>query len=333
MAELSLLTKEELFVPVPELKILFAGTPEFATVALNALLAASYPIVAVYTQPDRPAGRGRKPQPSPVKIRALEHHLPVIQPLTLRDPHEHDRLRAFQPDVMVVAAYGLLLPRPVLPIPPLGCLNIHASLLPRWRGAAPIQRAILAGDSETGISIMRMKQRLDSGPIIVQRACPILPTDTAATLHDRLAQLGAQAILETLAELTRTKKIISRAQDESLVTYAAKLEKNEAWLDWRRDAVELERQVRAFNPYPIAQTQSATTVIRVWQASVSDLNSAAVPGTIVESHRSGIKVATGNGTLILHKIQLPGGRPLEVFAVLNSRAGLFPPGRVLVSSI
>ncbi|CAK0770531.1 10-formyltetrahydrofolate:L-methionyl-tRNA(fMet) N-formyltransferase [Gammaproteobacteria bacterium] len=310
------------------MKLLFAGTPEFAATALAALLASSHSVSAVYTQPDRPAGRGRKLQASPVKTLAEAHHLPVLQPETLRDKDEQARLREFGAEVMVVAAYGLILPRAVLAAPRLGCLNIHASLLPRWRGAAPIQRALLAGDSETGITIMQVARRLDSGPMLSRRICPILPTDTAATLHDRLAALGAEAIVAALDDLTRGI-LIGEPQDEAQATYAAKLDKVEAWLDWHRSAQELERQVRAFDPYPVAQTHSGATVVRVWQAMVGTGNyGGEAPGTVLEASRSGVSVVTGDGVLILRKIQLPGGRPLEVAEVLNAHARLFQTGTV-----
>lgn len=313
------------------MKLLFAGTPEFAATALAALLTSSHSVIAVYTQPDRPAGRGRKLQASPVKMLAQSHHLPVLQPETLRDQDEQTRLRDFGVDVMVVAAYGLILPKAVLVAPRLGCINIHASLLPRWRGAAPIQRALLAGDTESGITIMRMKHRLDSGPILSQQICPILSTDTAATLHDRLANIGAEAIVETLNHLARGS-VISKPQDETQVTYATKLHKDEAWLDWRQNAKELERRVRAFEPYPVAQTRSNETVIRIWQAVVrtgDDIALTATPGTVLEATRAGVSVASGDGILILRKIQLPGGRPLEAGELLNAHASLFQRGIVL----
>ncbi|CAK0756783.1 10-formyltetrahydrofolate:L-methionyl-tRNA(fMet) N-formyltransferase [Gammaproteobacteria bacterium] len=312
------------------MKLLFAGTPEFAATALTALLNSSHSVDAIYTQPDRPAGRGRKLQASPVKILAEAHHLPVLQPETLRDKDEQIRLREFGVDVMVVAAYGLILPRAVLMAPRLGCLNIHASLLPRWRGAAPIQRALLAGDEESGVTIMQMERRLDTGPMLSSHTCPILPTDTAATLHDRLAAMGASAIVEVLDNLERGG-INPQSQDETRTTYATKLDKTEAKLDWQRSAQELARQVRAFDPYPVAQTYSGETVIRVWQATATSdaIPSGIVPGTILTTNRTGVSVATSDGILVLHKVQLPGGRPLKIAEILNaSHARLFQPGIV-----
>ena len=309
------------------MNILFAGTPEFASTALAALLASSHSVLAVYTQPDRPAGRGRKYQASPVKQFAQAHGLPILQPETLRDAHEQTRLHDFAADVMVVAAYGLLLPKAVLRTPRLGCINLHASLLPSFRGAAPIQRAILAGDQETGISIMQMALRLDSGPILLQQTCPILSTDTATTLHDRLATLGASMIVGALDDLAQGM-LSPKPQDEALATYATKLDKAEAGLNWSQSAQALDRQVRAFNPYPIAQTQTGQTIVRIWQASIDTHTTSATPGTILESNRNGISVATGDSTLILRTIQLPGARPLDVAEVLNAHAHLFQPGSV-----
>ena len=311
------------------MKLLFAGTPEFAATALAALLLSPHPVLAVYTQPDRPAGRGRKLQASPVKQLATAYGLAVFQPDTLRNQDEQARLRDFAADVLVVAAYGLILPQAVLRAPRLGCINIHASLLPRWRGAAPIQRAILAGDHETGITIMQMERRLDSGPMFLQRVCPILPTDDAETLHTRLATLGAHAIVEVLDGLTQGA-LSTQPQDESQATYAAKSN-----LDWHRSAQELARQIRAFNPYPVAQTHADQAIVRVWQATVVACEATYLaplvrtPGTILAANRAGVSVATGDGILVLRKVQLPGGRVLDIADVLNAHSHPFPPGRVL----
>ncbi|MEO6696481.1 MAG: methionyl-tRNA formyltransferase, partial [Gammaproteobacteria bacterium] len=234
------------------LKIIFAGTPEFAVPALQALLDSAHEVCAVYTQPDRPAGRGRTVQASPVKQLALRHRIPVLQPPSLKDASVQETLRALVADLMVVVAYGLILPAAVLSAPRLGCINIHASLLPRWRGAAPIQRAILAGDDQTGITLMQMDEGLDTGAMLVQRPCPILPTDSAKTLHDRLAALGAETLIETLGPL-QDGTITARTQNGDAACYAAKLSKPEAVLDWRLDAAALDRKVRAFNPSPVAQ--------------------------------------------------------------------------------
>ena len=313
----------------PRLKIVFAGTPEFAAVALRALLESPHTVAAVYTQPDRPAGRGRKTRPSPVKQLAQEAGCTLRQPDSLKASETQDELRAWQADVMVVAAYGLLLPPAVLAMPPLGCLNIHASLLPRWRGAAPIQRAILAGDSETGISIMQMEAGLDTGPVLHRVPTPIGPTDTAASLHDRLAGIGARALLATLEALSRGA-VEAVPQDEGLATYASKLDKTEAELDWSRPATELARRVRAFNPWPIAQTRLAGAALRVWEAqaltSAADAAPTIVPGIVLAAGPEGIEVATGSGVLRLLRLQLPGGKPMSSADLLRGRAELFRPG-------
>lgn len=268
------------------LRIIFAGTPDFAAVALAALISSEHEVVAVYTQPDRPAGRGRKLKPGPVKQLALDNNILVEQPLSLKSPAEHDKLATWQADIMVVAAYGLILPRAVLTIPPLGCLNIHASLLPRWRGAAPIQRAILADDKETGITIMQMDEGLDTGAMLLKKTCPIQATDTAQVLHDRLSTLGAEAILETLIALT---DLIPQQQNNELTTYAKKLDKTEAVIDWTHSATELDRQIRAFNPWPVAQTCLQDKTLRIWQATPL-VDNTKQPGTIVQSNKHGIDV-------------------------------------------
>lgn len=310
------------------LNIIFAGTPSFSAVILQALLDTSHHISAVYTQPDRPSGRGRKLTASPVKELALQHQLPVYQPLSLRDANEQKILADLQADVMVVVAYGLILPQPVLQAPRFGCINIHASLLPRWRGAAPIQRAILAGDKMTGITTMQMDVGLDTGAMLHKVECPIHDTDTSESLHDKLAKLGAEAILKTLADLA-VNQLQPVAQNNAEATYAHKITKEEARLDWSRSARELDQQIRAFNPWPIACTQINAQVVRVWQAAVLEQAHNAVPGTIVGVSSEGIHVAASAGILSLQKIQLPGGRVLAVSDVLNSRADDFVVGKQL----
>lgn len=305
------------------LRVIFAGTPAFALPALQVLLDSAHPVCAVYTQPDRPAGRGRSLQASPVKQLALGHHIAVLQPPSLKEPSAQQALRDLRADLMVVVAYGLLLPAAVLSAPRLGCVNIHASLLPRWRGAAPIQRAILAGDAQTGITLMQMDEGLDTGAILAQRACPILTTDSAATLHDRLATLGAELLIETLGPL-QEGAITPRPQGETEACYAAKLSKQEAVLDWRDGAVALARKVRAFNPSPVAQTTlhclgREPRTLRIWFAQPLNEMGDAEPGSILRAGRDGVDVATGRGVLRLLEMQLPGGRAITAADFVNAQ--------------
>jgi methionyl-tRNA formyltransferase len=298
-------------------RIIYAGTPEFAVPPLAALIGAGHDLCAVYTQPDRPAGRGQRLTASPVKQLAVAHGLAVRQPKTLKDAEAQRELAALAADVMVVAAYGLILPQPVLDAPRQGCINIHASLLPRWRGAAPIHRAILAGDVETGITIMQMEAGLDTGPMLLKLRCAIEPTDTAASLHDRLSTSGAEAILAALARLEQGT-LQPEAQDDGLATYAKKIEKAEAELDWSQPAVQLDRQVRAFNPWPVAQTRFDGQVLRVWRAQPLAEIVEARPGTVTRVGNVGVDVATGAGLLRLTEVQLSGKKPVDAAAFAHA---------------
>lgn len=289
------------------MRLVFAGTPDFAVPALDALVAAGHHLAAVLTQPDRPAGRGLAAAPSPVKQAAGRLGIPVLQPATLKTPETHAALRALAPDALVVAAYGLILPQAVLDIPRVGAINIHASLLPRWRGAAPIQRALLAGDRETGISIMRMEAGLDTGPVLLREALPILRGDTTGTLHDKLAALGARLVVAALDGLA-AGRLAATPQPVVGVTYAAKLEKHEARIDWTRAAAEIDRQVRAFNPFPGAVTRMRDAEIKIWQAVA--VEGAGEPGAVIESDAAGIVVAGGTGALRLEVMQRAGGKRL-----------------------
>lgn len=300
------------------LKIVFAGTPAFAVPCLQALLQAGHSIVQVYTQPDRPAGRGLKLTKSPVKQAAMAAGLAIHQPQTLRNDEEVRFLQALQPDVMVVVAYGLILPSSILVIPRLGCINVHASLLPKWRGAAPIQRAILFGDAQTGISIMQMEAGLDTGPVWLQATCPIQNDDTSLNLHDRLADLGAKALLDALPQIVQGQ-LNPQVQDVKHATYAEKIQKSEALLQWVLPAGVLDRQIRAYSSWPVAYTSFNDKVLRIWRAEVIYTNTQALPGTIVQMDQHGIVVATGQGSLRLLEVQLAGGKVLPVQALLQNK--------------
>jgi methionyl-tRNA formyltransferase len=287
------------------MKVAFAGTPEFAAVALRALLAAGFEVPLVLTQPDRPAGRGQKLVASPVKQVALEHGIPVHQPEKLRDPATHAPLVEVAPDVLVVAAYGLILPQAVLDIPRLGCLNIHASLLPRWRGAAPIQRCIEAGDAESGVTIMQMEAGLDTGPMLLKEAVKVGPGETAATLHDTLAMLGGRLIV---AALSRLDALTPEIQPAEGVTYAHKIDKAEAAIDWAQSAALIERRIRAFDPFPGCSARHGDTVIKLWRAE--PVEGSGTPGEILAVAPEGVTVACGEGAVRLVELQKPGGRRL-----------------------
>jgi len=314
------------------MRIIFAGTPEFAATNLQAMLNAGHDIIAVYTQPDRPAGRGRKLKPGPVKALALEHNIPVIQPLTLKDPAAQQELNALKADLMIVVAYGLLLPQVVLAMPRLGCINVHASLLPRWRGAAPIQRALLAGDAATGVTLMQMDVGLDTGAMLLKTHCPITSTDTSASLHNKLAEQGGDALLELLPLLAKGE-ITAEAQNEAEATYAAKLSKEEAQLNWRLSAAELDRAVRGFNPWPVAWFKDGEEVIRVWQAEVvieteAVIENSAAAGTLVAVVKDGLIVACGEGWLKITRLQLPGKPQMQVSDLLNGNPDRFTAQQV-----
>jgi len=300
--------------------VVYAGTPEFAVPSLEAL-AAAFALRAVLTQPDRPAGRGRALSPSPVKRRALALGLEVLQPASLRDPAAPEALRALAPDVLIVVAYGLLLPPAVLAIPRLGCLNVHASLLPRWRGAAPIQRAILAGDAETGVAIMRMDAGLDTGPVYAERRVAIGARDTTLTLSERLAVEGADLLTATLAELERGRAS-ARPQPEEGVSYAHKVEKSEAPLHWHYDAAELDRHVRAFVPWPVAEARWRGAALKVHAAEPLAGAAGAPPGTVVAAGSAGIDVAAGEGRLRLTRVQQPGRRVVDAAEFARATRGL-----------
>ncbi|MBS0556550.1 MAG: methionyl-tRNA formyltransferase [Proteobacteria bacterium] len=307
------------------MRIVFAGTPEFAVPHLAACTIPTVEIAAVYTQPDRPTGRGRALGTSPVKQAALAAGLAVEQPESLKSPDAQARLRALAPDLLVVVAYGLILPRKVLAIPRLGCWNVHASLLPRWRGAAPIQRALLAGDTHTGVCLMRMEAGLDTGPVFARRELDIAREDTGGSLHDKLAVLGAQVLADGLRRTLAGEILAAQAQPESGTTYAHKLEKSEARLDWNESAVVLERKVRAFDPWPVAEADVAGEVLRVWRAAVCESPQIAgdkSPGSIVAAGREGIDVACGAGVLRILQLQRAGGRRISAVDYLNARPGL-----------
>lgn len=301
------------------MRILFAGTPDFSVPSLRSLLDSAHEVVAVYTQPDRPAGRGRQRAASPVKQLAVQQDIPVCQPDLLRSVTAQQQLAAWHADLMVVVAYGLILPAEVLAIPRLGCINVHASLLPRWRGAAPIQRAILAGDKETGVCLMQMDAGLDTGPVLACTRCEIRADDTGSRLHDRLAQLGAELLADKLA-LIESGELEAHEQDDSEASYASKLQKSEARINWQDAASDIANQVRAFNAWPVAETRFEGRQLRIWEASAQADGSQAAPGTVISATRDGIEVACGSGSLLIHRVQLPGARVIDAADFINAHA-------------
>ena len=312
-----------------KLKLIFAGTPDFAARHLAALLSSGHEVVAVYTQPDKPAGRGQKLTASPVKEMALAHDLPVYQPASLRNEAAQAELAALGADLMVVVAYGLILPKAVLDTPRLGCINVHGSLLPRWRGAAPIQRSIWAGDAETGVTIMQMDVGLDTGAMIRKVTCPIASDETSASLYDKLAGLGPQALVDTLDAMA-AGDTAAEPQNDALANYAEKLSKEEARIDWSMDAVAIERCIRAFNPWPISWFDVAGQTVKVWQAEVLPQAHGQAAGTLLKADKQGIEVATGQGVLRLLTLQPPGKKAMSVSDLLNSRRDWFEPGTQLI---
>ncbi len=301
------------------MNIIYAGTPDFAVPALQALIESEHEVLAVYTQPDRPAGRGRKLQFGPVKQVAVDARIPVEQPLSLKNHEAQNILQSFQADVMVVAAYGLMLPQTVLDMPSYGCLNIHASLLPRWRGAAPIQRAIQAGDAQTGVTIMQMALGLDTGDMLYKTICPITADDTGQTIHDKLAADGAEAILTVLEQIEQ-KTLSPEKQDEALTCYAHKLSKQEAEIDWSQPARLIDQSIRAFNPWPVAYTLFNGKPLRLFMSSVLDETSRQAAGTVIDESAEGIKIATGEGVVNLTRLQLPGKKAMDVADFLNGHS-------------
>ncbi|GFZ87063.1 methionyl-tRNA formyltransferase [Dyella caseinilytica] len=303
-------------------RVVFAGTPEFSVPCLEACRTSGAEVVAVYTQPDRPAGRGRKLTPSPVKEAALAAGIPVEQPETLKSAEAREKLAAYRPDLMVVVAYGLILSRKVLAIPRLGCWNVHASLLPRWRGAAPIQRAILAGDAETGVDLMHMEAGLDTGPVLLERRTPISREDTGGTLHDRLSLLGADVLTEGLGRILAHETLQARPQSEEGVMYAHKLEKAEARLDFTQPALALEHQVRAFDPWPVAEGEIAGENLRIWAAHAIEHDTQTAPGSVIMARREGIDIACGDGVLRVTALQRAGSKRISAADYLNARPEL-----------
>lgn len=306
-------------------RIVFAGTPHFAVPCLQAALRSGHEVVGVYTQPDRPAGRGRELVPSAVKVLAQQCNVPVFQPGDFKSPEARAQLEALKPDLMIVVAYGMILPRSVLRIPRLGCWNVHASLLPRWRGAAPIQRAIEAGDTETGVCLMQMEKGLDTGPVLLSQSLAIGEHETGGQLHDRLSELGAQVLADGLGLLRVGIVPVARAQPDEGVTYAHKLDKHEAKLDWSQPAVALANKVCAFNPWPVAEAELAGDRVRIHGAVALQVAHDKTPGTVLAAGRDGIDIACGDGALRIRTLQREGGKAITAADYLNARRDLVSP--------
>ena len=298
------------------MKIIFAGTPDFAVPTLQQLIESNHEVCAIYTQPDRPAGRGRKPSSSPIKTIAVKANIPVLQPETLKTDEDLNLFSSFKADLMVVVAYGIILPQTILDTPRFGCINIHGSLLPRWRGAAPIHRALLAGDTTTGITIMQVIKKLDAGDMLHKESCPIKANSTSSILHDKLAQLGAIGIEKVLAQI-EAGTLHPEKQDESLVTYAEKLDKKEAWIDWKLSAIEIDRKIRGLNSWPVAQTLYSGKTLRIWKAAISRESSSLSIGSVF-LHTKQLGVVTGQGVIDLLEVQLPGKKRMDIQAFLNA---------------
>ena len=306
-------------------RIVFAGTPEIARSVLKTLIHSEHEVIACLTKPDKPSGRGRKKLPNLVKMFALSNKIPVYEPITLHSDSFKLALKKMEPSILIVIAYGLILPKDILMIPRYGCINVHASLLPKWRGASPIQHSILAGDNRSGITIIQMDTGLDTGDILNQEPCVISPKATCRHLYERLSNLGSKVLLETLDKLTKGS-IIPKPQDDKLASYATKIQKKDGYLNWHHSSIVLERQIRAFNPWPIAFTYLDTTTIRIFEAISLSNEFKKKPGTILSASKSGLLIATGNGNLNITKLQFPNKKPMLIHAILNSKKELFKTG-------
>lgn len=309
------------------MNIIFAGTPQFAIPCLEALAQSHHQLLAIYTQPDRPAGRGHKLQASPVKVWGENHNIPVYQPINFKHQTSIDEFKALAPDIMIVIAYGLILPQSILSIPKYGCVNVHASLLPRWRGASPIQQSILHGDAESGVTIMQLDAGMDTGAMLATISCPIEPDDTSGRLHDKLSLLACNPLLEVLNALI-ANQCTPKPQDSHYVTYAPKINKEDAAINWQLPAKIICQQIRAYNPWPIAYTHMNEKTIRIHQARVIEQTNSATPGTILAASKEGLRVATKENVLLIERLQFPGGKAISIMDLLNSNQDLFITGQV-----